>query len=245
MIQQLIIPAFYTVYADICDYDLGITCERRPDIPAPQRAEEKISRPGNTDLVRDLGYYEDIEISVPYNFYVRNPAEWGETYRKAKNVFLKNPGKRLILSDSKGYFWKVTGTPVIDSTEREIMRKGRFDVTFTCEGLQYLAAGDTAVTVTSQGTGLYNHYETAQPLYQITGEGVCTLTVNGNAITANVGQNLTIDTDLWLAYRTDSGEMNNTAISGDYEDMYLTPGENTISITNGFDLQVIPRWRTL
>ena len=63
-------------------------------------------------------------------------------------------------------------------------------------------------------------------------------------MTANVGQNLTIDTDLMIAYRQD-GTMQNTAVTGDYENLYLLPGDNVISITDGFDLKIIPNWRTL
>ena len=70
---------------------------------------------------------------------------------------------------------------------------------------------------------------------------MCTLTVNGNEMTANVGQNLTIDTDLMIAYRQD-GTLQNTAVTGDYEDLYLVPGDNVISITSGFDLKIIPNW---
>ena len=74
-------------------------------------------------------------------------------------------------------------------------------------------------------------------------EGMCTLTVNGNTMTANVGQNLTIDTDRMIAYRSD-GTLNNTQVTGNYEDMYLLNGENEISFSGG-ELKVIPNWRCL
>ena len=70
------------------------------------------------------------------------------------------------------------------------------------------------------------------------------LTVNGNKMTANVGQNLTIDTDLMIAYRTD-GTSQNTEVTGEYEDLWLPPGENSVSVTAGFSLTVIPNWRCL
>ena len=61
---------------------------------------------------------------------------------------------------------------------------------------------------------------------------------------ANVGQNLTIDTDRMIAFRED-GTVNNIAVSGDYEDLYLKEGDNQISITSGFALKVIPNWRSI
>ena len=63
-------------------------------------------------------------------------------------------------------------------------------------------------------------------------------------MSATVGQNLTIDTDLMIAYRMD-GDINNIAVTGNYEDLWLQEGENTISITSGYDLSIIPNWRTL
>ena len=82
------------------------------------------------------------------------------------------------------------------------------------------------------------------PVYKITGNGGCTLTVNGKAMKATVGQNLTINTELMIAYRTD-GTLQNGKVTGDYEDLYLLEGENQISITKGFDLKVIPNWRCI
>ena len=63
-------------------------------------------------------------------------------------------------------------------------------------------------------------------------------------MSADVGQNLTIDTDRKIAYRAD-GTLSNTAVSGDYEDLFLQEGENEISITDGFNLKIIPNWRCL
>ena len=68
--------------------------------------------------------------------------------------------------------------------------------------------------------------------------------MNGNEFVAEVGQNVTIDTDLMLAYRQD-GRMMNTSVTGDYQELYLKEGDNTIEITEGFGLKVIPNWRCL
>ena len=89
---------------------------------------------------------------------------------------------------------------------------------------------------------LNNPGERCWPVYKIAGEGMCTVTVNGKQIKANIGQNLTIDTERKLAYRTD-GTMQNTSVSGNYEDMALNPGKNSISVTGGFALTAIPNWR--
>ena len=104
----------------------------------------------------------------------------------------------------------------------------------------YLESGDFEIPI---GT-LINEYKEAHPVYHISGEGKCTLTVNKNIITCNVGQNLTIDTDRMIAYRKD-GTLNNADVAGDYEGMWLPPGKNTITATNGFTVTVQPKWRRL
>lgn len=71
-----------------------------------------------------------------------------------------------------------------------------------------------------------------------------TLSVNGEKMVANVGQNLTIDTGRKLAYRED-GTLSNTSVAGDYDDLILIEGRNKIKITDGFELKVIPNWRCL
>ena len=70
---------------------------------------------------------------------------------------------------------------------------------------------------------------------------MCSSYLNGKSMTANVGQNMTIDTRLMVSYRKD-GAMMNTAVSGDYSDLWVVHGSNTISITEGFLLEIRPRW---
>ena len=41
----------------------------------------------------------------------------------------------------------------------------------------------------------YNPYDMSKPEYKITGEGLCTLTVNGKTMKANVGQSLCCPTE--------------------------------------------------
>lgn len=73
---------------------------------------------------------------------------------------------------------------------------------------------------------------------------MCTLTVNGKTLTANVGQNITIDTERMIAYRED-GTIMNTSVTGDYENAYLPHGKNEVFVSKGFSLKLQPRWRCL
>lgn len=123
---------------------------------------------------------------------------------------------------------------------REIRKYGRFTVTFICTPYEFEITGKESFEIPLSGI-LNNPFQESMPVYKITGEGMCTLTVNGNEMTANVGQNLTIDTRRMSAYRTD-GTVMNTSVTGDYDDLHLLHGSNEISVSSGFQLEVIPYW---
>lgn len=216
---------------------MGILCVKRPDFPAPQKRYNELEILGRDGkLYQDTGLYEDVDIPIEFN-YMDQAQNWGERWREAKSFFLG--AKTLKLSDDSSVFWKVKKVYLSDN-QRNSNRIGRFSVNFVLDPYTYLESGNglyTAAQITE------NIYELSKPDYLIEGEGVCTLTVNGNEMTANVGQNLTIDTYREVSYRTDSGANNNIAVSGDYEGLFLPTGSVEISITSGFELKIRPNWR--
>ena len=145
-------------------------------------------------------------------------------------------GGTLKFSDSADAFYEVLMTD-IGNMERELFRYGRYTVTFTVFPYEFMEDGQEVV----EGKAVYNPYQLCMPLYEIEGEGSCTLKVNGNIMTANVGQNLVIDSRLMIAYRND-GIKQSTMVCGEYEGLWMSAGENIIEVTNGFKLRVKPRW---
>lgn len=216
----------------------GIIPARRPSVPAPEIRVTETEIPGRDGvLVETDGCYGTITIPVEFNYLVP-PEKWMDAYRKAKR-WLTGSGW-LVMEDDQDYMYKVLYVKITD-TERTSRRIGNFTAEFTCDPYAYLVSGQQEHSVTDV---LYNPYMLSHPVYKITGEGVCTLTVNGNTMSANVGQNITIDTELMIAYRED-GTMQNTEVTGDYEKLYLQEGENTITVTSGFEVTVQPNWREL
>lgn len=218
------------------DFDISVVT--RPNIPSPQMQYEEIEIEGRGKLYRER-YLDDITIEVEFNF-ISEKGKWNDSFRKAKAWINNIEDNKLKFSDDLGYFYKVNKAE-ITSSERVLRRIGRFTVTFTCEPYMYLEDGTRVIELP---TLLYNFYEKTQPIYIVEGEGFFSMQINGKAIKANVGQNLTIDTKLGLCYRED-GTMQNTALIGSYEDMYLQNGENTFSCTSGFKVSIIPNWRCL
>lgn len=215
-----------------------IYVEHRPNIPVGKEKIEYIQVAGREDtLAVRYGEREDVEIKLNCAFKTDKDT-WHMKIREIRK-WLSGSG-RLIFSDSQDTFWKVKNAS-IKEFERTLGKYGTFQAVFTCGPFEYLNAGLEELDAEDIS---YNSYEMSKPVYKITGNGTCTLTVNGNTMTATVGQNLTIDTDRMLAYRED-GTMMNTHVVGDYEDLCLLPGDNDISITTGFGLKVIPNWRYL
>lgn len=162
--------------------------------------------------------------------------EWKLISSKIKQ-WLTGTGK-LSFSDDSEYYYKVKQVKILKNT-REMNNYSKLEVNFVCAPHKYVRSGLFPQTLDNV---VMNPYDDSRPIYIIQGNGNCTLLVNGNKMTANIGGNLRIDTDLLIAYRED-GTLMSTSVNGDYEKLYLRNGENTIQITNGFSLSVIPNWK--
>lgn len=231
---------FFIIFNNSTSKDLKVEAIKRPSIPSPTRQYREKEVLGRGKVYEDLGTYDDIQIPVDFNFFVHDPNDFNERFRQIKKWINNIKDKKLKFSDDLSFFYVVNKAEITSPT-REIKRLGKFSVTFTCEPFVYLEDGQEARTLSSS---LNNNYEATQPIYKISGEGMLTLTVNGVSVTANVGQNLTIDTKLGLCFRTD-GTINNTALTGKYKDLFLKEGNNTFTHTAGFTIKIIPNWRCL
>ncbi len=214
--------------------DNKVYVTKRPNIPTPKRNYREYNIPGRDGVeYEDEGTVDDIEIPVEFNF-LEKPENWFNALRRAR-AWLMKTGK-LSLSDDMDFFYLVKKVE-IDTAERTCMEIGKFTATFTCSGYHYFKTGEIKYKKLTDNPGDASH-----PIYEITGTGECTLTVNGKTMTAAVIDNINIDTDKQIAFRNDKKRMN-TSVSGWYEDLYLKTGKNDISITEGFDLTIIPNWR--
>lgn len=217
-----------------------IVCTRRPDFPAPSMRTMETTIPGRSgNFIRYEGTYEDIVVDQECN-YITNPNNWHQAWRDIKRWMLKPEIREFSYSDDLNYYYRLKKVD-LGTNEREFRHTASFTVSLTFSPYEYLVSGKRLYDVEEC---MLNMYDTCRPIYYIEGEGMCTLTVNGNEMTANVGQNLTIDTELKLAYRTD-GTAQNTNVTGDFDDMVLINGTNEISVSSGFRLKIRPNWRCI
>lgn len=217
----------------------GVAIETRPAIPVPKKRISYVEIAGrNGSLTVTDNTYEDIELKFQMNF-IRSPKWWHETAREVRN-WLSGSGI-LRLENLYGWHYRVKN---IDLSDMENINKmgGKFTAQFTCEPFQYKDGGDTFLPM---GEVLINPYYECEPCYLISGSGSCTLTVNGNQFKANVtGGSIYIDTERKLTYNGNKENRRN-ATEGDYEDLFLKNGINSITISSGFTLTVKPNWRSI
>lgn len=219
---------------------IGVYVSTLPDIPLPEEMMEEVTIPGRSGtLKRFTKCFKSTEIPVELNF-IANEETWHEKRRQITS-WLSGKNQTLSFNDDAAYFYNISHVK-LGTLSRESLRVGKLTATFvTIDGLSYLKQGllEQECKDVQYNPGIW-----CQPIYKITGEGVCNLTVNGKTMRANVAQNLTIDTGRMITYRED-GTLMNTSVTGEYEDLYLEAGENNIEVTNGFACKITPNWRCL
>lgn len=209
-----------------------------PQFNYGQEVIESKSIPGRAGTLSvRTGKYTDTTIKNVLEFACETIEDFEEKLETVKKWLMRS--KKISFTDCEDKYFIVKKVELTD-IRRKYGFIGNITVVFTCEPFSYLKCGNFE----NENKKLYNPGIFSQPIYILRGEGVCTITVNGKSITANVAQNLTIDTERMISYRED-GTLQNTVISGDYEDLYLQEGENIITVSDGFECKVIPRWRCL
>jgi predicted phage tail component-like protein len=235
---------FYTIFNDYTNMEIGIRAIKRPNVPSPEKNIKEEEREGRDEpLTIDEGGYKNITISVPYDFIDRK--NFQETARRVKRWINRINDNHLRMSDDLGVFYKVK------YAKTDIDRKlnvGTFTIDFICSPYVWIEEGQEEIEL-SNNMILDNDYEVAKPIYVIRGEGNVTLTVNNKPVVINVGQEVTIDTQLKLCFK--NNQMINLALrQGSFEDLYLQEGENTINFSAGTggkinSIEVIPNWKTI
>ena len=226
-------------FNNILGSSLGIYMKDKPVIPSAQEILQEIKVPGRDgSLITRKKTYESTAIQVNFN-YIGKEEQWGNIWRNAKK-WLSETNTELCFSDDPTIFYRISHV-IVGENSKCGNRIGDFSASFnTKDGLSYLYSGEKEHEVTE----LFNPGIFSKPIWKITGEGVCTITVNGNTVIAHVLGDIIIDSEKMIAYRSD-GLSQNTAIKGEYEDLFLESGENIVTVTDGFECKVIPNWRYL
>lgn len=218
--------------------DLGLSIEKRPNIPFPQKRIERFSVPGrNGSITIAEGTYEDIPIEflvgfMDYNFF--------DKLRPVKEWILVMKDYHLTFSDDVYNFYKVKSVEVGD-IERELRRFGKFNLQFLCDPFLYSYEGEKPIEIL-WNTTLYNDGYESNPYIKIYGNGNVSININDNLITLNnIVDFVEIDTESMNCFK--GNILKNNTMMGDFP--VLKGGENTISFTGATKLEITPNWRCL
>lgn len=216
--------------------DAGLKVASRPLVLSPEKKYQTrtaLNRDGA--LYRDMGTFEDVEISVDFNF-MTNERRWNEFFRWAKTQIWN--AKELMFSDDQHVFRKVKKAAII-SVKRPTPQIGMVTAVFTVDPHSYLVPGKHIFRDPEDYS--FNQWDECCPIYCVKGAGV--LAVNGFQMRFDAGEMLYIDTDREITYNR-AKQNRNAAVSGNYKDLRLNPGMNEVTLTGGI-LRVIPNWRFL
>lgn len=121
----------------------------------------------------------------------------------------------------------------------ELMLWGETTATFICRPECYLKSGEQSIDI-SGGAVIYNPTRYAsRPLIHIEGNGIVTLKIGAQTLTADVDGYINIDVDAMNAYKGENENRNNK-VSGTFPQLF--PEDNTITITGATSAYIIPRF---
>ena len=160
-------------------------------------------------------------------------ATWAKS-KRAITKWLSGTGK-LIMSDADDAYYEVLNVDITEDFKKD-ETYGRIRAIFTVYPYEFLDSGDTGIT----SFPITNNAEECYPLYKIAGTGNGTLTVNNKTMTYTVNGTLYIDTRRKIAYDGSNNDKD-SAINGDYDNLILNSGSNSVSATVG-TLTVYPKW---
>lgn len=167
-----------------------------------------------------------------------------DTYAKSIRTvrqWLQGDGVLEFTDEDDAYY------EVLEVAQTEDYRKsddyGRLNTVFYVYPYEFMKSGNTAKTGNTQT--INNQYDLAKPLYKVSGTGSGTLTVNGMPmILTSISGEINIDTRRQTARDGNNNPADNK-ISGDYTDLFLNNGLNTVSLTvssGSLSLSVYPKW---
>lgn len=231
------------VWAGKSSDELNLTVETYPDRPRPAKKYSVVSVPGrNGDLHIDTGAYANY--TQFYDIGIRGRERGLPQAARAVAQWLYAPTGYNRLEDSyEPDVFRLAYYAGPQDIENILNGLGRATIEFSCKPQRFLKDGENPVSVSS-GTTLYNPTAfTALPIIHISGNGAGRLQVGEYVVEIfSLDGNITLDCDLQNAYNGTTN-LNNTISAPEFPK--LVAGDNEISYTGEWTVEIIPRWWTL
>ena len=225
-------------FKGVTSSNYALTITTPPSIIHPELFTEEYTIPGKDGTLYGVSPYRGsaqiiVTMALVKKGFTNNVADYITEYRKVRS-WLQGTGK-LKIGDAPDSYYEVQKVS-ITGDERTVVQYGTIQVTFVVYPYEFLDSGDTGVA----GGTIVNNNDICSPLYKIVGTGSGTLSVNGKSMTYTVNGTLYIDTRRYIAYDGSNTNKSNS-IAGDYDDLKLIHGNNSVAATAG-TLTVYPKW---
>ena len=215
--------------------DFGIVVEKYPSLFIPVKSFEKVNIAGNDKAEYREGTYEPITLSIECYLKDRSPQKIRDI---SKWLNSKSEGK-LILGNDPNFYYNariINAIPI----NKVINLFGRFIIQFECEPFVY-SLEEEVITITSNTEIENKGITVSKPIYKVYGSGA-TLKVNNKEFNIySINDYIEIDTELMECYKENISM--NTNVKGNYTDLWLKEGKNTIEINGASKVEITPKWR--
>lgn len=183
----------------------------------------------------------DREIELKIN--IMNSTNIRNSIRIINDWLLDIKDNRLQFEDDMNIYYEVKTVEISNFQFETVDFLAVFTAKFTLNPYVKLVS-NPPIKIDKLGA-IRNNYCLSKPTYKITGEGYLTLKINDKNLHVNLGQDLIIDTEFQECYRDGIQQVN--VLEGNYEDMWLQEGNNTISYSGGTvtKFEIVPNWRML
>lgn len=231
------------VFNNKSNEELDIEIVKRPVIPIPNRRYKEIPIEGHDgNYYIDEETYEDMIISIEFNFVENDLDNIRSRARNIKNWIEDMRDDKLILSDDPSVFYKVCKAELSEITYQDLYEIQNFTINFTVRAYQYLLNGKKEIQLP---TILFNHYDKSKPTYRIVGNGACVLNINNTTVNCTINGQLQINTEFDKILNSDNTLAVGKTNIKKMQDLYLQKGKNIFNWTSGFTIYIVPNWRTL
>ena len=172
-------------FAGINSGDYGVYITGSGVFNAPKRAVEMITIPGRDGaLVRDMGRFENIEVSYPAGIFAADEEAFSKAISDFRNALCSKIGYQQLTDEYNSGEYRMAVYKNGLEVDPAALVAGQFMITFECQPQRFLT-GDTMVIGTGSTTLNNPTLFPSKPLLILNGYGDCE--INGVTITVPNG----------------------------------------------------------
>ena len=181
--------AIYKAFSfdNVSSRDFGVYITSEAVYNAPERDVEMISIPGrNGAFALDKGRFENIEVKYPAGIFADNETDFAHAVSDLRNYLCSKKGYLRLTDEYNPDEYRMAVYKSGLEVSPVQLRAGEFEIIFECKPQRWLISGDTAITVTNNGTLTNPTLFEASPMLEVKGYG--NIGINGETVTVQNAQ---------------------------------------------------------